>query len=82
MIRPASHSARVTLEFRSGSTRVPLAQLALDFAIAAEPIELPPCSGEILMTVDGAETRMPVRLPDGIGTAQRRFVLEPCSSYQ
>ena len=45
MIPPNSHSAHVSLEFRNATNRIPLAQLAIDFAIASMPIELEPCKG-------------------------------------
>ena len=80
MIASTSHSARVSLEFRTGNTRIPLSQLALGFAISAEPVELAPCAGEILMTIDGSETRMSVFLPDGIKLARPRFELRSCET--
>ena len=76
MIAPTtSHSSVVTLELRAGSLRVPLAQVAHNFAIPREAIELPPCDAEILMTIDGNLTRMPVRLRNGSSTSQRRIDL-------
>ncbi len=76
MIAPrTSHSAAVMMELRAGEKRVPLAQLAPDFAIPAEPVDLPPCEAEILLTVDGQTTRMPVFLRDGAQTDRRRIDL-------
>jgi hypothetical protein len=66
MITSNPHSSHVTLEFRNEELRVRLSQLAIGFAIAAEDIEVEPCSGEIVMTIDGRESRMPVFLPNGI----------------
>ncbi|MEQ1824306.1 MAG: hypothetical protein ABL921_00075 [Pirellula sp.] len=60
--------------------RIPLSQLTLGFAICAKPVELAPCAGEILMTIDGSETRMSVLLPDGIQQAQLRFELRSCET--
>ena len=57
-----SHSSIVTLELCAGRHRVNLAQIAHDFAITAEPCELPAGDAEILMTVDGDPTLMPVRI--------------------
>ena len=80
MIPPNSHSAHVSLEFRNATNRIPLAQLAIDFAIASMPIELEPCKGEILMAVDGVETRIPLDLPDGIRADLQRFAIKPLSA--
>ena len=44
-----SHSALVTLELIFGDRRIPLAQAAHNFAIATEPVELPPGKGEIVI---------------------------------
>lgn len=77
MIRPTSYSANVVLEFRTDSIRIPLSQLAWDFAIAAKQTRLDPCNGEIRMTIDGNETRIPVHLPDGIQLDLLRFRLSP-----
>lgn len=67
MIAPMrnSHSALVAMELRAGDVCVPVAQLAHDFAILAEPVDLPPGEAEILLTVDGQTTRLPVFLPNG-----------------
>ena len=71
----ASHSAHVTLELRAAGQSVPLAQVAHDFAIPILSVDLPPCEGEILMTVDGEMTRMPVALREGGKADRRRIVL-------
>ena len=80
MIPPNRHSARVSLEFRNATNRIPLAQLAMNFAIASMPIELEPCTGEVLMVVDGAETRIPLELPDGIRADLQRFAIKHLST--
>ena len=76
MIAPAtSHSALVTLELHAAGKCIPLAQIAHDFAIPVEPIDLPPCEAEILMTIDGRPTRMPVSLHEGGQASKRRIAL-------
>ena len=76
MIAPAtSHSALVTLELRAAGRCIPLAQIAHDFAIPVEPVDLPPCEAEILMTIDGRPTRIPVSLREGGKAGQRRIAL-------
>jgi hypothetical protein len=77
MIAPRkSHSAAVTMELRAGGVCVPLAQLGQDFAIPAEAADLPPCQAEIVLTVDGQTTRMPVFLREGVHADRRRIALE------
>ena len=76
MIAPVtSHSAVVTLELRAAGRCIPLAQLAHDFAIPVDSVELPPCEAEILMTVDGEPTLMRVSLPEGGQVGRRRIPL-------
>jgi hypothetical protein len=76
MISPVtSHSARVTLELRAAGQRIPLAQMAHDFVIPVESVELPPCEAEILMTIDGKPTQMRVSLHEGSKIGRRRIAL-------
>ena len=76
MLTPAtSHSALVTLDLHAVGRCIPLSQVAHDFAIPVEPVELPPCDAEILMTVDGELTRMPVSLREGGHVDRRRIPL-------
>ena len=76
MIAPVtSHSALVTLELRAAGQCIPLAQMAHDFVIPVEPVDLPPCEAEIVMTVDGEPTRMRVSLREGGKAGQRRIAL-------
>ena len=76
MIAPvASHSALVTLELRAAGLCIPLAQVAHNFAIPVESVDLPPCEAEIVMTVDGEPTRMRVSLHEGGQVGRRRIPL-------
>ena len=70
-----SHSSLVTLELFAAGRRIPLAQVAHDYAIPVESVDLPPCEAEIVMTVDGETTRMPVLLPNGGWIGLRRIAL-------
>lgn len=45
---------------------LPIAQLGPDFLILEEPAEHPPATAEILLRVDAAERRWPVKLPNGL----------------
>ena len=76
MIAPVtSHSALVTLELRAVGQCISLAQMAHDFVIPVEPVDLPPCEAEILMTIDGTPTLMSVSLHEGSQTGRRRIAL-------
>lgn len=70
-----SHSSLVTLELRAAGRRIPLAQVAHDYAIPVDSVDLPRCEAEIVMTVDGETTRMPVLLPEGGRIGLRRIAL-------
>ena len=73
--RYRSHSAVVTLELRIAGKCVPLAQVAHNFAIPVEPIDLPAGEAEVVMTVDSVITRMPVFLRSGGQARSRRIEL-------
>jgi formyltetrahydrofolate synthetase len=62
------------MELQAGDIRVPLAQLAHNFAIPIQPIELPAGAAVIVMTIDGEITRMPVFLQEV--TQAGRILLE------
>jgi hypothetical protein len=49
-----------------------IGHLAPDYIILDRPIDHPPASGEIFMSIDGHESRWPVRLPAGISSANPR----------
>ena len=76
MIAPVtSHSALVTLELRAVGQCISLTQMAHDFVIPVEPVDLPPCEAEILMTIDGTPTLMRVSLHEDSQTGRRRIAL-------
>lgn len=63
--RPIRYSANVTLILRVGDQTFNLAKIGPDCLVLRTPMELPPCCGEIIMTVDGHERRWPIRLHNG-----------------
>ena len=76
MIAPKnSHSSLVSLELFAAGLRIPLSQVAHDFAIPVEAVDVPACEGEVLMTVDGVQTVMLVALREGGQATQRRIKL-------
>ncbi len=60
------HSADVRLSLHVNAETLDLAQLGRDFIILDTPQDIPAQEAEIVMSVDGYETRWPVFLPDGI----------------
>ena len=66
------HSAEVRLfpEANHGTYR--LAPIGPDDIIFAEAVDLPPCDGEVVMLVDGRETRWQVSLAEGASRERRK----------
>lgn len=61
-----NYSGVVTMEFRVGGQVLPLSGVGPDHIEFREPVELPPCEGEVVMTVDGREEHVwRVRLDRG-----------------
>lgn len=49
-----------------GSRRLAIVQVGPDFMILAEPVEIPPTRGELVVEIDGDEKRRTIYLPEGI----------------
>jgi hypothetical protein len=60
--------------------RVPLGQLGPAHCIVRESLSAPPGNAEILVTVDGQESRLPVFLPEGITPNQTRVAYHALNS--
>jgi hypothetical protein len=56
-----------------GSERFPLAELGPDFCIVRRSVSLPPSKGEIVLLIDGSESRIAVSLPDGAAVDRPRI---------
>ena len=52
-----------------------IGQLGPDFLVLRAPVDHPPCDAEIAMSIDGHESRWPVRLVDGIKAGQRKTAI-------
>jgi hypothetical protein len=57
-------------------TSLSIAQLAPDFIILDQSAEHPPTEGEILLHIDGNESRWRVFLPEGIQRGQEKTPME------
>ncbi|MDB5341000.1 MAG: hypothetical protein JWN70_6619 [Planctomycetaceae bacterium] len=71
------HSAEVHLSLITASGTYRLSQIGPHYLVVAKPENLPPCDGEIVMRVDGAEDRWLVRLVEGINAANRKAAIDP-----
>jgi len=66
------HSSKVELFLLTGNQTHSLAQIGPDFIILREPIDLPPGDAEVVMRINGKETRWPVTLLHGAVPFDRR----------
>ena len=75
MIHP--HSATVRMTLRAGGQEMPLAQMGPDFIILKSRPAIPIPAGPALMTlgVDGVAEEIPITLPAGISTGERRAAI-------
>lgn len=64
------HSADVRIHLYLNGHVLPVAQLGRDFLVLKTPVDHPPADAEIAMSIDGDESRWPVRLVDGIASVQ------------
>ncbi len=70
------YSADVVLSLLVGDRTIGLSQVAPDFVVLAEPIELPPSPAEVHVNVDGHVHRRSVFLVNGIHPSDVRTRLE------
>lgn len=61
------HSAVVHMWLETETARIPVAQVGPDFIIMESHVDLPEVTcGELVVQIDGSESRHRVRLPDGV----------------
>jgi hypothetical protein len=66
-----THSSQVTLRLAVNERTIPLAQIARDWVILAEPTELEPGPAEVVLHVDGTPERWTVEvLPHDSGSCR------------
>jgi hypothetical protein len=56
--------------------RLPLHELGPDFCVVRSAIAAPPSPAEILLSIDGQESRFAVMLPEGIAPSQTRVTYQ------
>ena len=65
------------MELRLNGTVLAVSHLGPDFLILGEAVDHPPTQAEMIMSVDGHQSRWPVQLPAGVSTASRRTRILP-----
>lgn len=73
-----NHSALVRMELRLNGSVLPISHLGPDFLILTRPVDHPPGRAEIVMSVDGHQSRWGVELPAGLSATSRRTNILPC----
>ena len=73
-----NHSARVRMELRLNGSVLSISHLGPDFLILTQAVDHPPTRAEIVMSVDGHQSRWAVRLPAGLSAMSRRTNILPC----
>jgi hypothetical protein len=76
--KSSGHSAVVRMELHLNGHVLPIAQLGPDFLVLATLIDHPAAEAEIVMSIDGHESRWPIRLLDGISPVQTRTRISGC----
>ena len=73
------YSADVSIQLYVNGHVLPVAQLGPDFLILRTPVDHPPADAEIRMSIDGDESRWPVRLVNGIAAEQVKIRIARCA---
>ena len=66
----AGYSSNVQLRLIIAGREYPLAQIGPDFVMLREPADLPSCDAEVVMMIDGHESRWPITLQHGATRAE------------
>jgi hypothetical protein len=71
-LKNAAHSADVRISLRLNGQVLRVAQLGPDFLVLQESIDHAPDDADIEMSIDGQQSRWPVRLIEGVATSVRK----------
>jgi hypothetical protein len=77
-LKAIGHSAVVNMVLHVNGHVLPIAQMGPNFLLLNQPIDHPPVDAEITLSIDGAETRWPVRLAHGMSAKERRTLITRC----
>jgi hypothetical protein len=72
---PTGYSAAVSIWLRHGERMIPLSHASSTFIIASAPTDLPPGNAEIVFTVDEAQYKRDVTLPQGMTRQSREAMV-------
>lgn len=77
----SSYSADIDMFLLLDQRKLPLGQLGPAHCIVEAPESFPPQSGEIVLIIDGNESRLPVYLPNGINPNEHRVAYQNLADY-
>ena len=69
------YSPTIEMSLVLADRTIPVWEVAPDFIVFHEPVDLPPASGEIVLKLDGERHTWPVRLPEDAIAISARAVL-------
>jgi hypothetical protein len=75
----AGRSARVEITLRVNGEILSVAQAGPEFLIVNQPRDVPPCSGDVVVTIDGRPHQQRVALPQGMSSGSPRVAISDCS---
>ncbi|HET6883829.1 MAG TPA: hypothetical protein VFI31_26990 [Pirellulales bacterium] len=71
MSAASGYSSDVRLQLIVNGRTFEVEQVLCETCLLAEPIDHPPCEGELVMHVDGRPRVWPVKIPGGISRASK-----------
>jgi hypothetical protein len=71
-----AHSAEVQMHLVLNGCTLAVSQMGPDYLRLREPAEAPPCDAQIVLVIDGHESRWLVHLPEGIRPEHGRIPVE------
>lgn len=74
----SGYSSQVRLTLIADGRALPLSQIGPGYAILREPASIGPCNADLIVSVDGIERRICVRLVDGIVPFDRMVRIMRC----
>jgi hypothetical protein len=75
-IQEVGHSAEVQMHLVLNGPTLPISHLGPNYLRLKEPAELAPCDAQIVLVIDGHESRWPVHLPEGLQRDHGRIPVE------
>ena len=73
-----NYSGTVKIRLLMGEQDFELSKLGPEYIVFRQAVELPPCHGEIVMTIDQREHRWTVNLPEGADCSMTTVTAKKC----